>query len=300
MHPQGTRRLSPRLEAVVARLTTHGATEVRHQAHRRLGHQAPVRCNKVADRQGRRGGELWRRRAGGRADTAVGDAAGRMHQAGEASMDLVAHRRRHPRRVQESAPPCRPRTPLHRRALPRHRRLDARTQRHAPLYHQIRSPGHSPLHWEGADPYPRPRGEPTEGNRELRAQRLLGAEDPIPRRNVHCHREAVCLGGRGEEVARRAHPAPARNHRRGEEEGTRGSAKAVRPHVAAGGMQQKTGTLGRRDAAHHPEPIREEGYHLSACRHHLSYRRRLSQMPRDTQQPQTIPFTSRPHSRTEA
>ncbi len=68
-----------------------------------------------------------------------------------------------------------------------------------------------------------------------------------------------------------------------EEKGKRGTPSSLRPHLAAGGLQQEVCLLCRYYAETHPESLREEIYHLSWCRYPVSHRRYLSEMSADSE-----------------
>ena len=68
-----------------------------------------------------------------------------------------------------------------------------------------------------------------------------------------------------------------------QEEGKRGAASSLRPHLTAGGLQQEVCLLCRYYAETHPESLREEVYHLSSCRYPVSHRRYLSEMSADSE-----------------
>lgn len=58
---------------------------------------------------------------------------------------------------------------------------------------------------------------------------------------------------------------------------------SLRPHLAAGGLQQEVCLLRRYYAEAHPESLREEIYHVSSCRYPVSHRRYLSEMSADSE-----------------
>ena len=164
----------------------------------------------------------------------------------EATVDFIADRRVHTRRLRLAASRRRLRQPLLRRPLARYRRLDSGDERHTPLFPQIwpvvnRRTQQRALDRTRADPYPRPYRAAAERNHRLQARRLLGAENPLPRHHILGHLRQIQKHGAGAGHRGAHRRSTLHSHRHNAEKRARGSSPPVRPHVASGGMQQELG-----------------------------------------------------------
>ena len=197
-------------------------------------------------------------------------------------MDIVDDRRGHTRRIQSTERPECLRTVVLGRSVPRHRRLDTGHERHPALHPEVRSEQPGALHRARADPHPGPHREAAAGDRPVRARALLGALHPLPRHPLHRHEGQVHQQGRGRAKFRSDTGQALHRDRRAEEERHRGPTLPLRPHLAAGGLQQEVRHERRHDLRHRPDPLRAQVHHLPPCGHPVPERRHLPQMPRHT------------------
>ena len=173
-------------------------------------------------------------------------------------MDLIAYAREHTPRLQQSEELGRLRQPLRRRPVPRHRRLASGHQCHTSLHAQIRRTGaRRPTALSGprADAHALDDSEPPGRDRPLCAAALLGADHRLPRHHVHGGRGQVRHRGEGAARALRGEGQGPHDRQDNAQGGPRSAAAPVRPHDAAGGVQQTALADRRQDAADSPEPL---------------------------------------------
>ena len=261
--------------------TAHDSATFRHSPEKRQRHKETVCHNKKPYGKSRQDNKLRRRRAGRRTDTTVGNAKGRSGVPGGTSLDFIAHRRSHTRRIRQAEGLKGLRVALRSRIVPRHRRLAPRHERHKALHAQVRRTGTqraTAIGGKGADTYARHDCKKAGRNRQLRAAALLVAHNSVQGSHVHRHerklhrrsRSACRTGGDTRQGLHRRHRCNKR--------GARSTAAAVRPYFAAGGMQQEVRLFGRQDAANNPSALRKAHHNLPPRRHNIPSRRHIPQM----------------------
>ncbi len=192
----------------------------------------------------------------------MGDAKGEHSLPRQATLDFVAYRRSHPRRLQQPSRRGGIRQPLSRRTLPRHRRLDSRDERHAALLPQIFITGQGAVNRARSDAHARANRQSAPRNSQFRAHRLLGTEDRLSRHHLQRHIGPL----RHRRKSRRSPPADNRtrihSEIRNQKAGQGISPETLRPNVAPSGMQQTLGLDRRRHSFANSVALRKESNHL--------------------------------------